>query len=84
MDQISKVSAVSKDSVHKELDTLIKAVEPGFQRRAAFPSGDLSNEYCLDMYIYAAFRIGAKLIPDLRARSIFVRSLGDKVRAKVR
>lgn len=76
---ISKISGQSLEKVNKEVSAFRQTVEPGFQRRAPFPSDDLTNERCFDCYSYADFRVAAKLIPDLRARAAFVRDLGEAV-----
>jgi hypothetical protein len=77
--QISKISGQSLEKVNKEVTTFRQTVEPGFQRRAPFPSDDLTNERCFDCYSYADFRVAAKLIPNLRARAAFVQELGEAV-----
>eukprot|EP00624_Nannochloropsis_granulata_P000614 evm.model.NODE_1239_length_22662_cov_34.288322.8 len=80
---ISKISGQSLEKVNKEVSAFRQIVEPGFQRRAPFPSDDLSNERCFDCYSYADFRVAAKLIPDLRARAAFVQELGEAVLIEV-
>jgi len=76
---ISKISGQPSEKVKKEVTTFRQTVEPGFQRRAPFPSDDLTNERCFDCYSYADFRVAAKLIPNLRARAAFVQELGEAV-----
>jgi hypothetical protein len=76
---ISKISGHSHEKVIKEVTTFRQTVEPGFQRRAPFPSNDLTNERCFDCYSYADFRVAAKLIPNLRQRAAFVQELGEAV-----
>lgn len=81
---MSKISGLPLTKIQNEVTTLRGSVEPGFQRRAPFPSGDLSNEYCFDCYTYVDFRVAAKLITNLNARATFVQKLGEEVLNKVR
>jgi len=81
---IAAVAGLSTAQVEAEVAKLQRAVEPSFQRRAAFPSDDLSNEYALDCRTYVEFRVAAKLIPNLNARAAFVQTLGSRVLDKVR
>lgn len=80
---LSETSGVSMEGVEREVAAFRQAVEPGFQRRAPFPTGDLSNERCFDCYSYADFRVAAKLLPNLRARATFVRQLGETVLGEI-
>lgn len=84
VDEIAKVSGLPRAEVEKEVAKLQRAVEPSFQRRAAFPSDDLANEYAFDCRTYVDFRVAEKLIKNLNARATFVRSLGSRVLDKVR
>jgi hypothetical protein len=83
LDGIAEVAGVPRAQVEEEVGKLQRAVEPSFQRRAAFPSEDLSNEYAFDCRTYVEFRVAAKLIPNLNARAAFVQKLGSRVLDKV-
>ena len=83
VEQISKISGVPAAAILDEISTFRKQVEPSFQRRLAFPSEDLSNEYTFDCQSYCDFRIAAKLIPNLNARVNFVQGLGEVVLNKI-
>lgn len=78
-EQISKVAGLPLGQISKEVAAFRQTVEPGFQRRAPFPSNDLSNERCFDCYTYSDFRVASKLIPNLRSRVSFVQGLGEAV-----
>lgn len=84
VDGIAEVSGLPRAQVEAEVAKLQRAVEPSFQRRAAFPSDDLANEYAFDCRTYVEFRVAEKLIKNLNARAAFVRSLGAQVLDKVR
>lgn len=83
LELISKISGQPLEKVTKEVLAFRQTVEPGFQRRAPFPSDDLTNERCFDWASYADFRVAAKLIPNLRARAAFVQQLGEAVLKEV-
>lgn len=83
LDGIAEVAGLPRAQVEAEVAKLQRAVEPSFQRRASFPSQDLSNEYAFDCRSYVEFRVAAKLIPNLNARAAFVQGLGARVLDKV-
>ncbi|CAM9405367.1 unnamed protein product, partial [Phaeothamnion confervicola] len=52
------------------------AVEPAFQRKAAFPD-DPADQYCFDMLSYATYKAAAEVLPDTRKRAGLVRMIGE-------
>ena len=52
---------------------------PEFQKRIAFDSEDLSNQYALDFDMYIKWKAVASLLPQANDRVLFQKSVGDMV-----
>lgn len=65
--------------LQESADAMSETLLPEFQKRIAFDSEDLSNQYALDFDMYIKWKAVASLLPQANDRVLFQKSVGDMV-----
>lgn len=65
--------------LERSAEALSESLLPEFQKRIAFDSADLTDQYALDFDTYINWKAVASLLPQANDRVLFQKTVGDMI-----